>query len=282
MHGAYHSKVAFLVLSAALGVAAAFDAAAQKNNHVTVTSVIADSALTSLEIRGANFLGPKPTRVFLSGHSAALPLTLVSVNHLVASLPAGMTGGSYDVTVTHGNGASQTDVFGITLGMSGPPGPKGDTGATGPAGPPGPPGPAGAGAQAFASYAGGNTPIPVSVDGTTWHDLAGMSGTIASPRDYGALISYNVVFQNIAPVDCSMIARLVIDGTPGTATVVYLPGQTTSSVTQSAIATGSAGVATNFKVQAMNTDIGCVVSMASVPWVGGVWGSTMTAFTFDR
>ena len=125
--------------------------------------------------------------------------------------------------------------------------------------------------------------IPLSLDGTGWVNLVGMAGTIASPRNHGALINYTAVFQSTAvSAPCSVLTRVVIDGVPQTASVVYVSPATTTSLTQSVIATAAAGAATSFQVQALQTDVGCNVSMTRTGFAGGSWGSTLTAVTFDR
>lgn len=96
------------------------------NNHITIA------------ITGNNFSlsGLAPTVVFAR---TALALVSFTNQKLVATLPAGLSAGSYSLTVT--NSVPQTGAFSVTIGALGPAGPQGPIG---PAGPKGPAGPAGA------------------------------------------------------------------------------------------------------------------------------------------
>ncbi|HEX7070167.1 MAG TPA: hypothetical protein VF190_05155, partial [Rhodothermales bacterium] len=75
-----------------------------------------------------------------------IPLTVDSQTDtvVVASLPANVLPGSYQLAATTGGGSIRYDEFdGVTIGAVGPPGPSGEPGPQGDPGPQGPPGPAG-------------------------------------------------------------------------------------------------------------------------------------------
>lgn len=118
----------------------------------------------AITLKGTNFQPGKaaPTVLF---NGSGLTLTSFSSTQIVATLPSGLTPGTFDLTVT--NSAGNSVVFDMTYGAIGPQGPAGPagptgsqglagaTGATGPQGPrgltgaPGAPGPAGANGVGF-------------------------------------------------------------------------------------------------------------------------------------
>jgi hypothetical protein len=118
------------------------DAAADNAPAPIITSVFADSNLTTLTVNGANF--GTSGDLYLAG----VKLTLVppyTSSQLTAVLPAGVKPGGYllSLIVTK---VSQPEEFWVTLGSGGavgPQGPAGPAGAQGPAGPAGPAGPTG-------------------------------------------------------------------------------------------------------------------------------------------
>ena len=102
-----------------------------------VSSVIADPALTSITINGTNLGAAGNTTVTLDT-LPNLTLTTVTATSVVATLPAGLSPGSYLLTLTvTASKSAQSDEFWLTLGTVGPQGP---TGLTGPQGVPGPQG----------------------------------------------------------------------------------------------------------------------------------------------
>jgi len=109
-----------------------------------------DDANTVLRIIGSD-LPTKQPRVSLGALAAPLVVTLATSTRIDALLPAGITPGTYLLTVTSGKKDSNGDgphgdEFWVTLGArgdAGPPGAPGATGATGAAGGIGPMGPAG-------------------------------------------------------------------------------------------------------------------------------------------
>ncbi len=95
---------------------------------------------TQLNITGENFGTLKPVVTLDS-----MPLTVASFSatSVTALLPAGLTPGSYLLTLQQNGRESRTATFDVALGAIGPKGDKGDPGAPGPVGPSGPMGPVG-------------------------------------------------------------------------------------------------------------------------------------------
>lgn len=137
-------------LAATLAVTAMLPAAASATP--IIVSAVPNYTNNQLTITGMAFGAAVPT-VKLDSMAA----TVVSHNStmVVANLPAGVSTGSYLLTVTTAGGVGSFD---LTLGASGPQGPtgpQGPAGAQGPAGPQGPQGPQGpAGSQGPAGPAG--------------------------------------------------------------------------------------------------------------------------------
>lgn len=78
-------------------------------------------------------LGP---RLSLSGGGGILTINSETDTQIVAALPiVGVPDGDYLLTVSRGNGQSQSDEYDLTIGAVGPQGDKGDPGPQGPAGP---------------------------------------------------------------------------------------------------------------------------------------------------
>ncbi len=71
----------------------------------------------------------KPTVAF---NGIALTISTVSNTQVVATLPTGLTPGTFDLTVTNSQGNSVD--FNMTYGATGPQGPAGPAGPTGPQG----------------------------------------------------------------------------------------------------------------------------------------------------
>ena len=118
---------------------------------IVITSASVDSTMTRITIGGINFLGlngKKLPTVLL--RTTVLALVSETPTQIIALLPAGLTPGTYLLTVANSSEGSY-DTCDVTIGAAGPAGPTGPTGATGATGPQGPmglPGPRGAtGAQ---------------------------------------------------------------------------------------------------------------------------------------
>lgn len=116
-------------------------AAMNNTNAVTITEAFADVSMGEVEIYGNNF-GSSPT-VSL-GEFGLLNVTLPTDTKVIATLPPGILPGDYLLTVSAGNGVSQTDKYNLTIGAVGPQGAQGATGAQGPTGPAGAKGATGA------------------------------------------------------------------------------------------------------------------------------------------
>jgi hypothetical protein len=106
----------------------------------TIVSTTINSTTKQITIIGTDLL---PTSGSPVVHLDRALLTLVSSSstQILASLPTGLTAGSFRLTVS--NGTSTPGVFDSTYGAVGPQGATGPAGAAGPQGAPGPAGPAG-------------------------------------------------------------------------------------------------------------------------------------------
>lgn len=104
--------------------------------HVRITEVFVDFGANELVITGEDFeFGPGPTVVALGG-GGILTINSETDTQIVAALPiGGVPDGDYLLTVSRGNGQSQSDEYDLTIGAVGPQGDKGDPGPQGPAGP---------------------------------------------------------------------------------------------------------------------------------------------------
>jgi hypothetical protein len=108
-----------------------------------VQSAFINYLTNQVTLTGSNFEPSKtgPTVLF---EGVAVTVTSFSNTQIVAALPAAITPGTFDLTVTNSSGNSV--VFDLTYGATGPQGPAGaagPTGAQGPAGPIGTTGPQG-------------------------------------------------------------------------------------------------------------------------------------------
>ena len=141
----HHTCKGALALCALLSLAGAAYA------QTAIVSAAANSSLTTITITG-RALQPAsgPRLVSLGGQR----LSVVSFSNIQinASLPAGLTPGSYDLAVAAKGAAN----FDLTIGAAGPAGPAGAPGATGPQGAPGP---AGTIALPFVGGASANQPM---------------------------------------------------------------------------------------------------------------------------
>lgn len=109
-----------------------------------VTPIILDTtvnaAQTQITIHGDGFGTQLPT-VYLE--TTALTVAQSSNTSIMATLPAGLAPGAYQVSVQNGQ-THQIGLFEATIGQIGPAGPAGPPGPVGPMGPAGPVGPIGA------------------------------------------------------------------------------------------------------------------------------------------
>lgn len=106
-----------------------------------IETVRADASLVYLHVEGAGFCSAPV--VHLSGEQLNVPAPGSAVA-FDALLPAGVSPGSYLLTVSCGKDAKANATFVATIGAAGPPGPEGQRGEIGLQGPPGEQGPEGA------------------------------------------------------------------------------------------------------------------------------------------
>jgi hypothetical protein len=138
---------------------------------VAATPVVNSGAINystnQIMLTGSGF-EPNKTKPTVAFNGSALTVSTFSNTQVTATLPAGLTPGTFDLTVTNSQGNSVA--FNMTYGATGPQGPAGPAGPTGPQGPaglsgstgapgasgprgltvaPGAPGPAGANGTSF-------------------------------------------------------------------------------------------------------------------------------------
>ena len=126
-----------------------------------VNSGTINYSTNQITLTGNNFQ-PNKAKPTVSFNGVSLTVSSSSNTQVVATLPSGLTPGTFDLTVTNSGGNSVE--FNMTYGAIGPQGPAGPTGAVGPQGPagatgaqgprgltgsPGAPGPAGANGIGF-------------------------------------------------------------------------------------------------------------------------------------
>jgi hypothetical protein len=123
-----------------------------------VNSGTINYSTSQIMLSGTGF-EPNKTKPTVAFNGSALTISTFSNTQVVATLPTGLTPGTFDLTVTNSQGNSVD--FNMTYGATGPQGPAGPaglagaTGATGATGPrgltgaPGAPGPAGANGTSF-------------------------------------------------------------------------------------------------------------------------------------
>ncbi|HUO84176.1 MAG TPA: tail fiber protein [Thermoanaerobaculia bacterium] len=105
------------------------------NNQLLIVSAEADFNIGRLYIKGENFTGTTMPIVKLNSEQLeVITYTSMSVDVM---LPPGIFPGTYLMTVSTGEAASQFDAFNVTLGAAGPEGPEGPVGPKGSDGPPG-------------------------------------------------------------------------------------------------------------------------------------------------
>jgi hypothetical protein len=153
-----------------------------------VNNGVINYTTSQITLTGSGFLPGKvaPTVLFNN-----IKLTLVSdtATQIVASVPAGIAAGTFNVSVTNSQGNSGT--IDITYGATGPQGPAGPAGAPGPAGPAGatgatgPRGSAGAPGAPGASGAQG----PAGTNGVSFTFLNGFDPYATYAAD--SVVTYN-------------------------------------------------------------------------------------------
>jgi len=125
-------------LASVLAMATFFTVAAPTTqagpNDIAVNSATADFTTGNLTVLGANMVAPDkshPLVVLLNNMSLTIASSTPTM--LMATLPAGLTAGSYHLVVGNGNPSDpvHNGFLDVTLGTTGPQGPKGDTGPAG-------------------------------------------------------------------------------------------------------------------------------------------------------
>jgi hypothetical protein len=118
--------------------------AAQKNQPPppVIYGAAEDTTSATLVIGGTNLILPGVQPV-VTLETITLPVIVGSASRIDARLPAGLTSGTYLLTVRRGTGPSDLAYFAVAIGENGPQGEPGPQGAPGPQGPPGPEGPSG-------------------------------------------------------------------------------------------------------------------------------------------
>jgi hypothetical protein len=141
---------------------------------VAATPVVNSGAINystnQITLTGTGF-EPAKTKPTVSFNGIALTVSTFSNTQIVANLPAGLTPGTFDLTVTNSQGLSVD--FNVTYGATGPQGPAGPAGAAGAKGATGPAGPAGATGATGATGPRGLTgapgaPGPAGANGTSF------------------------------------------------------------------------------------------------------------------
>ena len=152
---------AFLLIFAPLGALAATPVV----NNGTINYQTNQITLT-----GTGF-EPAKAKPVVQFNGVALAVTAFSNTQVVATLPAGLAAGTFDLTVTNSQGNSVD--FNMTYGATGPQGPAGVAGPTGVQGPAGPMGTTGAtGATGLRGLTGApgapGAPGPAGTNGTSF------------------------------------------------------------------------------------------------------------------
>jgi hypothetical protein len=207
-------------------------ASADSSRDPVIIEVRANAANTVLQVTGAN-LSDRTPKLTLGAQARPLVITLLSPTRIDALLPAGISPGSYLLTLTTGkqkdggndSNEDRGDEFWVTLaaagaagkdgatGPAGPAGPAGVTGATGAMGPQGltgPVGPAGAtgpqGSNGAAGPVGATGPQgPAGPAGAIGPQ--GPSGTGGSLPSFDSLVGLPCNLANI-PFACRGVIAL--------------------------------------------------------------------------
>ena len=206
----------------------------RKNNLVITKTVIAGAQIT---ITGQNFLG-ESKRDKLAVALGTTPLTIVgkpTQTTIVATLPPGLTPGTYLLILSTSPMASDYDSFDITIGgggggvlgpqgpqgSPGPQGPRGDTGVAGAQGVPGSPGATGSqgpkGDTGPAGPAGPSSVAALRVFEASWTDNLSLSANVptdcrTAPYTAGtgetALVSIQGGFAPLTPVNDMLLGAV--------------------------------------------------------------------------
>lgn len=128
-----------ILLSAVL-LLASLPAIAAKSTTPMVNSGTISYSNNQVTLEGSGF-APSNFTPALFFNGAAIAVSSFSDTQIVATLPAGIAAGTFNLTVTNSSGVST--VFDMTYGAIGPQGPAGPAGPVGVMGPQGPMGPAG-------------------------------------------------------------------------------------------------------------------------------------------
>ena len=215
------TMIAVLVLFAPLFVSAATTTTAPVVNGVTISY-----SSNEVTVNGSGFLPAKsaPTVLF---NNAKLTLVSDTNTKIVAHLPASVTAGTFNLTVTNSENNKFTfDVAYGAVGPQGPAGPIGPQGATGspgvagPTGPTGPTGPRGVAGGAL-SFVLGAQPNQITLPQNA--DQAEVTAVeLPNPGTY--VLGGQVVFNNIDPkvdayarcwlVSSYAVSELLGDGAP--------------------------------------------------------------------
>jgi Chaperone of endosialidase/Collagen triple helix repeat (20 copies) len=230
------------------------------SGQVVVNRTTIDYALNTITVVGTNF-GTNTPLVALQG----VPLTVqsfnVSTGTIVATLPNGLSPGSYLITVTTSSGAPSTGTFDTTYGSTGATGPqgiqgpKGDPGLTGPVGPTGSTGPQGPeGPQGPAGAQGPQGPQGPPGPAATPDPNEGAKG---NPTDGNTVEGYQALLNNAACRTCSP-AGLGINNTAVGFKALYFnttgdANTATGSLALSGNTTGASNTANGFLVLGNNT-----------------------------
>jgi hypothetical protein len=171
---------------ASAAAAASLSFAANSTAPIILSATINASA-TQVTVTGQR-LTPSSGPPTVSWDGTALTLASYSNIRVVADLPAGVSAGTFQLTVNNGIASN----FDVTYGTAGPPGPtgpqgpQGKTGATGPQGPAGPQGPQGSAGIALPFYGGTSSdqiPFTVFASYPSVTAIYGIGGNTAS--NYG-------------------------------------------------------------------------------------------------
>jgi hypothetical protein len=153
-----------------------------------VNSGTINYSTNQIMLTGSGF-EPNKTKPTVAFNGSALTVSTFSNTQVTATLPTGLTPGTFDLTVTNSQGNSV--VFNMTYGATGPQGPAGPTGPQGPAGLSGAAGATGAtGASGPRGLTGApGAPGPAGANGTSFLFLDAYN-------PYAAYAADNVVTYN--------------------------------------------------------------------------------------
>lgn len=166
------------------------------------------------------------------------------------------------------------------IGATGPAGPMGPQGLTGPTGPTGPMGPAGPQGPS------GTTGQSVSFSGIGFVGLAPAvptdihTQTLTTTANTDIIVlAYDLVIRNTGGSNCAVISNAVINGVVLRQTVIMVPPGVSSGGQTIAFGPGIAGTNT-VTLRAYTSCGGMNIDFTN--WVGGTYGSTVTAMVMKR